>query len=127
MQHTTMDQINYNGLSDDDDDIKSAATQLACGMLKLDDYQPIRELERIRSESNQALETTQFSTSREKELAETVQRNTNGWIDTAKDTLYIAVNFAGLGKENFELNVYLILITSKYVCANYSNQWVNAR
>lgn len=96
MKSTISEARNY--LEPDDGDISSAAQQLVHGALKLEDYRPIRELERIKSTGDQALQSAHFSTNNEKKMAESLQHNTNGWIDTAKDTLSVAVNFAGLGK-----------------------------
>ena len=93
---TSIGSVNY--LEPDNERISSDAHQLASGTLKLDDYPPIRELERLKSDGDRALQSAHFPTPREKQLAEGLQRNTNGWIDTAKDVLSVAVDVNGLGK-----------------------------
>ena len=86
------------------------------GILTIEDYKPVQELERIKLAGDQALVSTHFSTPHEKMLAECVQRNTRGWIDTAKDTLNLAVNMYGLGKTNklLTINIYT-LVYSKHI------------
>lgn len=82
-----------------DENVTDSVQQLVNGGLKLENYQPIRDLEKIKQETSRQLESTHFSTNLEKQLAETVQRNTIASIDTAKDALDVAVNIAGLGTE----------------------------
>lgn len=84
----------------EDENTTSLVQQLVNGSLQIDDYPPIRELKRIRLETNQALELKHFSTPHDRQLAETIQYNINGWIDTATDTLIAFVNFVGLSKIN---------------------------
>ncbi|CAF2642657.1 unnamed protein product [Rotaria sp. Silwood2] len=55
------------------------AQQLLSGELKSEDYQPVRELERIK-----------------KANVETLQHKTNGWIDTAKAVLTAVIDVSGL-------------------------------
>ena len=80
-----------------DEDLAASVQQLVNGALTFENYAPIRELEKIQQRDNQALASTDFSSQNEKRLAESLQRNTNGWIETAKDALGVAVNLAGLG------------------------------
>jgi hypothetical protein len=47
---------------------------------------------------DQTLKTAYFLSPQEKAMAENLQRHTNGWIDTAKDALCVAINVGGLGK-----------------------------
>jgi hypothetical protein len=95
MEVPTTNSMNY--LEPDGEDESLHAQQLVSGVLKLDNYRPVRELERIKFDSSQALEMTQFSTPYEKTMAERLHRNTNGWIDTAKDVLCVAIDVNGLG------------------------------
>ena len=76
------DARNYREPSDED--LAASVQQLVDGALTLENYAPIRKLERIQQENNQALARTDFSSQNEKRLAESLQRNTNGWIETAK-------------------------------------------
>ncbi len=96
MEVSTTNSINY--LEPDDEDESLHAQQLVSGALKLDNYRPIQELERIKFDSSQTLEMTHFSTPYERLMAESLHRNTNGWIDTAKDVLCVAIDVSGLGK-----------------------------
>ena len=82
----------------ENDDVQLDAHQLLSGTLQIDQYTPIRELERIKTDSHEALVNSHFSTPQEKKTAETVHRNTVGWIDTAKDVLTVGVDLVGLGK-----------------------------
>ena len=96
------DARNYREPSDED--LDASVQQLVNGALTLENYAPIRKLERIQQENNQALARTDFSSQNEKRLAESLQRNTNGWIETAKDALDVAVNLAGLGTMKYIAN-----------------------
>lgn len=75
----------------------SYAQQLVNGTLQLDNYRPILDLEKIKSDGDRALTGAHFSSLQEKKLADTLQRNTNAWIDTAKDGLSVAIDVSGLG------------------------------
>ena len=108
-----------NYLEPNDQDISSVAQQLVNGALKLEDYQPIRELERIKSDGDQALQSAHFSTDSEKKMAESLQRNTNGWIDTAKDVVTVVVDVASIGKIKKIVKVDVdILIDSHNMCTS---------
>jgi hypothetical protein len=96
MKFNTTDLMNYP--EPDDENAIFDAQQLVNGALKLDNYGPIRQLEKIKADNDHTLQLTHFSTSNEKTMAESLQRNTNAWIDTAKDVLCVAINVAGLGK-----------------------------
>ncbi len=96
MKFSTADSMNYP--EPDDENAIFDAQQLVNGALKLDNYRPIRELEKIKFDSDQTLQLTHFSTLNEKTMAESLQRNTNAWIDTAKDVLCVVIDIAGLGK-----------------------------
>jgi hypothetical protein len=96
MECATTNSKNYS--EPDDEDVVLQAGQMISGELKLENYRPIQELERIKLDRNQTLKTSQFSSPQEKAMAENHQRHTNGWIDTAKDALCLAIEFGGLGK-----------------------------
>ncbi len=96
MKFNTTDSMNYP--EPDDENAIFDAQQLVNGALKLDNYPPIQKLEKIKADSDRALQLTHFSTSYEKTMAESLQRNTNAWIDTAKDVLCVVIDVAGLGK-----------------------------
>lgn len=97
-QHKPTSNGSVNYLEPDNEGASSEAFQLVNGTLKLDDYSPIRELERFKSDGDRALQSAHFSTPREKQMAESLQRNTDSWIDTAKDALIVVIDVAGLGK-----------------------------
>ncbi len=82
----------------DDEDVVSYAGQMISGELKIENYRPIQELERIKLDRDQTLKTVHFSSTQEKAMAENLQRHTNGWIDTAKDVLRVSINISGLGR-----------------------------
>lgn len=96
-QPTSNSSVNYLE-PDNNEEASSEAFQLANGTLKLDDYPPMRELERFKSDGDRALQSAHFSTPREKQMAARIQRNTDGWIDNAKDVLCVVTDVAGLGK-----------------------------
>ncbi|CAF1149183.1 unnamed protein product [Rotaria sp. Silwood1] len=94
VKFATTDSVKYSEA--DDERVNFDAQQLVNGELKLENYQPIRELEKIKFEGDQAIQMTNFSTPQEKKMAESLQRNTNGWIDTAKDVLTAVIDVGGL-------------------------------
>ncbi len=96
MKFNSRDSMNY--LEPDDEEVVSDAQQLMNGALTIENYRPIRELDRIRSNSDRILEMTHFSTPQERRMAESLQRNTNAWIDTGRDVLSVAIDVTGLGK-----------------------------
>ena len=95
LQQPTADTRNY--LEPDDEDGASCAQQLVNGVLQLDNYRPILDLEKIKADGDRALTTANFSSLQEKKLADSLQRNTNAWIATAKDGLSVAIDVSGLG------------------------------
>ncbi len=96
MECATTNSKNYPEPADED--VVLHAGQMISGELKLENYRPIQELERIKLDTDQTLKTAHFSSPQEKAIAENRQRNTNCWIDTAKDALCLAINVGGLGK-----------------------------
>ncbi|CAF1604890.1 unnamed protein product, partial [Didymodactylos carnosus] len=83
-------------LEPNDEDVAICAHQLVNGALALDNFRPIRELEKLKADGDRALETTLFSSPDEKNLTISLQRNTNAWIETAKDCLSVVINLSGL-------------------------------
>ena len=90
------DPTNYR--EPENNDVGLHVQQLLSGTLQIDQCAPIRDLERIKIDGNQALVNSHFSTPQEKKMAERLQRNTDGWIDTAKDVTIVAVDVVGLSK-----------------------------
>ena len=86
-----------NYLELNEEDVAICAHQLVNDELALDNFHPIRELGKLKVDGDRALETALFSSPDEKNLAIGLQRNTNAWIDTAKDSLSVAIDVNGLG------------------------------
>ena len=87
---------NYREPENDNEDLR--VQQLLSGTLQIDQYPPIRELQRIRADSDQALANSHFSTPQERKIAESCQCNIHAWIDTGKNVLESAVHCGGLSK-----------------------------
>lgn len=95
-ERSSTDPINYR--QPEDNNVEFDAQQLLSGELQIEQFFPLQELERMKTEGQQALINSHFSTPHERKTAELVQRNTDGWIDTAKDVLTVGVEMVGLGK-----------------------------
>ena len=81
-------------------DISVAADvqRLLSGELRLDDFGPLQELERIRVEGNEAYERTHFSNAENGREAEYAQGQINSWVNTARWCLTAVIHFYTAGK-----------------------------
>jgi hypothetical protein len=80
------------------DDMQLEIQPLLDGTIQIDEFSLIKDLDKMKAKSNHAFVISDLLTPPGKDLTERLQRNTNGWIDTAKDCLTAAVHLKNLGR-----------------------------